>query len=132
MNDLENKDGNRTSSSWDAQNRPTEHGGDEATSGAGIQHWMVSILRFGGQVRISNYETLNHREVFFDNILTTLGTKTNKQHDKQGYKAPLSIRMDDCILSQPGGQGGGMTLSSVEEAFQGMSNALAQVLAQLR
>ena len=78
-------------------------------------------------------QKLNHREIQFDYILTTLGTQTNNQHDQQGYKAPLSIiRMDDCILSQPGGQGGGMTLSSVEEAFQGMSNALAQVLAQLR
>ena len=56
-NDLDDKDGNRTSSSWDASDCSTEHGGDGAASGAGIQHWLVSILRFGGQVRRSNYES---------------------------------------------------------------------------
>ena len=35
--------------------------------------------------------------------------------------------MDDCILSEPGGDGGGTTLTNVAEAFQGMSNALNQV-----
>ena len=35
--------------------------------------------------------------------------------------------MDDCMLSTPGGDGGGDTLSSVVQAFQGTSNALTQV-----
>ena len=37
------------------------------------------------------------------------------------------IRMDDCMLSRTGGNGG-YTLSEVRQAFQEMSNALNQVL----
>lgn len=70
-----------------------------------------------------NYSKANDRlqRDRFDNILT-------HWHSEQiRSRKSLSFRMDDCILSEPGGDGGGTTLTNVADAFQGMSNALNQV-----
>ena len=55
--------------------------------------------------------------------------KMNNQHENisKAKKGIISIRMDDCILSEAGGDGQGNTLVNVRRAFEGMSNALAQV-----